>query len=274
MSRRMRSYYYAVLGAAGGLIGWQVSNVLGLSFSINIYLSDAIIGALIGLCIGLPLGSVEGIVSRSPLRAMRAGIFGGLQGLVAGAVGLPLGEWIFQAVGAGVFGRALGWGLFGLLIGLAEGVTGGTQMWKGALGGAAGGALGDDLASGKVVGLVILGASIGALIALIVVLLSRAWLEITSGKLKGTTFFLDKFMSSDGPSAILGSNSLKAEIALPDPDIDPQHAMLIGAGTHFNIKDMSLNGTFLDNRKIELARLVDGQSIRIGNTTMVYRERR
>jgi hypothetical protein len=285
MSRRMRIYYYAVFGAIGGLIGWQVSNVLGLSFSRSIYLSDLVTGALLGLCLGLPLGAAEGLITMNPLRALRSGAFGGLAGLVAGAIGLPIGEAVFQIIGAGVFGRAIGWGIFGALVGLAETVTGRSQMWKGALGGALGGVIGgafleifkaggDDLTAGKGTGLILLGALIGALIALIVVILSRAWLEVTSGKLKGTSFILDKFLHEGGPTAIIGSSPLKSEIALPDPDIDPQHAMLTGAGAHFSLKDMSLSGTFVDNRKIERMQLADGNSIRMGNTSMVYHERR
>lgn len=285
MSRSMRSYYYAVFGAIGGLVGWQMSNLLGLSFSHNIYLSDVVVGALLGLCLGVPLGAAEGLVTLSPLRALRAGMYAGLVGLFAGAVGLPLGEAAFQVVGAGGIGRAIGWGFFGLSLGLAESVTGGTQMWKGALGGALGGAIGgaflesiklwgEDLTSGKAAGLVLLGAFIGALIAMIVILLSRAWLEVTSGKLKGTTFILDKFLSAGGPSAIIGSSPLKSEIALPDPDIDPQHAMLIGAGSHFTLKDMSMGGSFINGRRIEQEQLVNGHSLRMGNTAMVYRERR
>jgi hypothetical protein len=256
-----------------------------LSFSDNIYLSDAISGGVIGLCLGLPLGVAEGLISRNVLRALRGAFFAGLVGLVAGVVGLPLGELVFHLAGAGVLGRALGWGLFGLMIGLAEGITGGTQIWKGALGGGLGGAFGgvmletaslwsENLSSGKGLGLGLLGASIGALIALIVVLLSRAWLQVTSGKLKGTTFILDKFMGQNSPSAIVGSNALKSEIVLPDPDIDPQHALLVGAGSHFTIKDMSMGGTFVNKRKIEQTRLSDRQSIRMGNTSMTYRERR
>ncbi len=285
MSRRMRTYYYAVLGAIGGLVGWQLSNVLGLSFSQSIYLSDAIAGALLGLCLGVPLGAAEGLITLSPLRALRAGLFGGLAGLLGGAIGLPLGEIAFQIVGAGVIGRAIGWGIFGTLLGLAEGVTGGSQMWKGALGGALGGVIGgalletvklwgEDMTSGKATGLVLMGAFIGALIALIAVLLSRAWLEVTSGKLKGTSFILDKFLPEGGPTAIIGSSPLKSEISLPDPDIDPQHAILTGAGSHFMLKDMSMGGTYLNNRKIELAQLADGHSIRMGNTSMVYHARR
>ncbi|HLE26682.1 MAG TPA: FHA domain-containing protein [Anaerolineales bacterium] len=285
MSRRMRAYYYALLGAIGGLIAWQVSDQLGLSFTPNLYLNEVLVGALIGLSVGLLIGATEGVVTLNPVRAVRASLFSGPLGLAAGAIGLPLGEWIFQLAGAEVIGRALGWGVFGLLIGVAEGLTGKTQMWKGALGGVLGGVLGgallegarrwlNDPLLGKAAGLVLLGASVGAFIALITVLLSKAWLEVTSGKLKGAEFILDKFISPNGPAAIIGSDALKADIALPDPDIAPQHALLTGAGTHFNLKDMSLAGTYVNNRKIEMTALADRQTIRLGNTELVYHEKR
>jgi len=285
MSRRMRTYFYAVLGAIGGLIGWQVSDMLGLSFASSLYMSEAVVGALVGLCIGVFIGITEGLMTRNIVQAIKAGVISGLLGLVAGAIGLPLSELLFQSVGAGYFGRALGWGIFGLLIGLAEGVVGKSQVWKGMLGGLIGGALGGVLLEavhnllkdpliGKASGLVLLGASVGAFISLIVVLLSRAWLEVTSGKLKGTEFILDKFLHAGGPAIAIGSSALKSEIVLPDPDIAPQHAMLTGDGKQFSVKDMSLSGTFINNKKIELARLVNGQKIRMGNTEMVYHEKR
>ena len=285
MSRRMRTYFYAVLGAIGGLIGWQVSDMLGLSFTSSLYMSEAVVGALVGLCIGLFIGITEGLMTRNIVQALKAGVFSGLLGLVAGSIGLPLSEFLFQSAGAGYFGRALGWGVFGLLIGLAEGVVGKSQVWKGMLGGLIGGALGGVLLEvvhnllkdpliGKASGLVLLGASVGAFISLIIVLLSRAWLEVTSGKLKGTEFILDKFLHAGGPAIAIGSSALKSEIVLPDPDIAPQHAMLTGDGKQFSVKDMSLSGTFINNKKIELARLVNGQKIRMGNTEMVYHEKR
>ena len=285
MNRRMRTYYYALLGAIGGLVGWQVSDLLGLSFVSNLYLSEALVGALIGLSVGLFIGLTEGALTRNPIQALKSGVFSGLLGVGAGAIGLPLSEFLFQSVGAGVVGRALGWGVFGLLIGLAEGMVGRTQAWKGMLGGFIGGALGGvllesvhnwlkDPLTGKAAGLVLLGACVGAFISLIAVLLSRAWLEVKSGKLKGTEFMLDKFMNKGFPSVAIGSSPLKSEIVLPDPDIAPQHAMLSGDGMSFNLKDMSLSGTYINNRKIERVQLANGQRIRMGNTEMVYHERR
>ena len=112
----------------------------------------------------------------------------------------------------------------------------------------------------KAVGLTILGASIGVFIALIALLLSRAWLEVASGKMKGSEFILDKFVKKNGPSAYLGSSPLKSDIVLPDPDIDPQHALLKGADSHFTLKDLSLSGTWINGKKIELAQLRANQN--------------
>lgn len=285
MNRNMRTYFYAILGAIGGLIGWQISGLLGLSFVGNLLVGEMIVGALVGFSIGLFIGVTEGLIARNPVQAGRAGLIGGLLGLVAGAIGLPLSEMIFQMVGAGIFGRALGWGVFGTLLGLAQGIIGQAQIWKGAVGGFIGGAVGGILLewaqrslqnpmAGKAAGLVLLGASVGLFISLIVVLLSRAWLEVKSGKLKGTEFILDKFMAKGFPSIAIGSSPLKSEIVLPDPDIAPQHAMLQGDGMHFSLKDMSMAGTYIENRKVERVQLVNGQRIRMGNTELVYHEKR
>lgn len=286
MSRRMRIYYYALLGALGGLIGWQVSDLLGLSFTSNLYINVVVVGALVGACVGLFIGLTEGAITRNPVQAVKSGLFAALIGAIGGAIALPLSEYLFQAVGAGIMGRALGWAVFGALIGLAEGITGSSGPWKGLIGGALGGAIGGallelvgqqfggDLVTGKAVGLVLLGAAIGAFISSVAAALSRAWLEVTSGKLKGTEFILDKFMAKGFPSIAIGSSALKSEIVLPDPDIAPQHAMLTGDGNSFSLQDRSLSGTFVNNRKIERISLSNGQRIRMGNTDMVYHEKR
>ncbi len=285
MSRVMRLYYYGVLGAIGGVLGWQISNMMGLSFTKSVYISEIVVGALIGLCIGALIGLGEGLLTRNPFQALRAALFSGALGLIGGAVGLPIAEFLFQVLGGQAFGRALGWGIFGLLIGLAAGSNSGSQMWKGALGGFIGGMLGSllldgarswlqDPLLGKAAGLLLMGTSVGVFIAMIVFLLSKAWLEVETGKLKGAEFILDKFIKQNGPSAFIGSDALKSDIVLPDPDIDPQHAMLKGADTHLNIKDMSLSGTFINNRKIEQTRLKNNQKIRIGNTQLIYHEKR
>ncbi len=285
MTRLMRLYYYGVSGAIGGLLAWQLSNMIGLSFTPIIYLTEMIVGALIGLCIGVSIGLVEGMLRQNLVYSLRSvAIFAGL-GAAGGAIGLPLAEGVFQLTGGLIWGRLIGWAVFGMLIGVAAGAMSGAQIWKGGLGGLLGGFLGGVFLSalqgwlsnqllGKAFGLILLGASVGVFIALIVYMLSKAWIEVKSGKLKGMEFILDKFMKQNSPSAFIGSDALKAEIVLPDPDIAPQHAMLKGFETHFTIKDMSMNGTFLNNKKVEVARLSDHQVIRLGNTEMVYYEKR
>jgi len=285
MSRMMRLYYYAILGAMGGLIGWQSSNIVGLSFWSNLYLSEIAVGGLIGLSIGALIGLSEGLFSRNPIQILKSGLFSGGLGLLGGAIGLPIAEFLFQTLGGDPWTRAVGWAVFGLLIGGAFGITGGNEAWKPALGGGLGGLLGGSLLEsvktlfanpliGKAIGLTLLGASIGIFIALIVLLLSRAWLEVTNGKMKGSEFILDKFIKKNGPSAYLGSSPLKSDIVLPDPDIDPQHALLKGEDSHFNLKDLSLSGTFINGQKIEQTQLRKNQTIKIGNTELVYRERK
>ena len=285
MSRTMRLYYYAVLGAMGGLIGWQASNAIGLSFWSSLYLSEIVVGGLIGLSIGALIGFSEGLNSRNFLQILKSSLFSGGLGLIGGAIGLPIAEGLFLFLGGGILGRTIGWAVFGLLIGAAFAFTSGNEAWKPALGGAIGGLLGGfvlesirglfpDPLYGKAIGLTAMGASIGIFIALIVLLLSRAWLEVISGKMEGSEFILDKFIKQNGPSAFIGSSPLKSDIVLPDPDIDPQHALLKGEDSHFNIKDLSLSGTFINGKKIELAQLRKNQTLRIGNTELVYHERK
>jgi hypothetical protein len=40
----MRTYYYAVVGAIGGLIAWRISDLLGLSFTGSLTVNEIIIG--------------------------------------------------------------------------------------------------------------------------------------------------------------------------------------------------------------------------------------
>lgn len=220
MSRFMRFYTYGLLGAIGGLIGWQISNILGLSFTDNLFLSEAIVGALIGGVIGFLIGFGEGFAAQSFLFGLRKSLLSALLGAVGGAIGLPIAEGVFLFIGGQVWSRPIGWAIFGLLTGLATGITGGAQLWKGGLGGLIGGILGGVLLEtaramfadplvGKAAGLILLGLSVSVFIALIVFMLSRAWLEVTKGKMKGMEFILDKFLPKEAPPPSLAAAPLK-----------------------------------------------------------------
>src|SRR3990170_8421041 len=78
MNRSMRIYYYTVLGALGGLAGWQISNLLGLSFTGTFYMNVAIVGALVGLMVGLFIGITEGMLTRNWIQALKSGLFSAL----------------------------------------------------------------------------------------------------------------------------------------------------------------------------------------------------
>ena len=96
MTRMMRLYYYGVAGAIGGLIAWQLSNLIGLSFTPILYLNEMIVGAVIGLCIGVSIGLVEGVLRQNLVYSLRSvAVFAGL-GAAGGAIGLPLAEGLFQ----------------------------------------------------------------------------------------------------------------------------------------------------------------------------------
>jgi len=285
MSRLTRFYTYGLLGAIGGLFGWQISNILGLSFTDNLILSEVIVGAILGGVIGFMIGFGEGIATQSFLFGLKKSLLSALLGAVGGAIGLPIAEGVFLFIGGQVWSRPIGWAIFGLLTGLATGITGGAQLWKGGLGGLIGGALGGvlleaartlfaDPLMGKAAGLILLGLSVGVFIALIVFVLSRVWFEVTNGKMRGMEFILDKFLAKEAPSAAIGSSPLKSDIVLTDPDIAPQHAILKGEGAYFTLKDISMQGTYIDNKKIEIQRLRPNQRIKIGNTEMIYHEKR
>lgn len=285
MSRFMRFYTYGILGAIGGLFAWQVSNILGLSFTSNLFLSEALVGALMGLLIGFFIGLAEGVVGQNLWFGLRKSMLSALLGALGGAIALPLAEGVFLFAGGTTWTRPIGWAIFGLLTGLATGITGGAQMWKGGLGGLIGGALGgallevarlafNDTLMGKGAGLIMLGAAVGIFIALIVFMLSRVWFEVVSGKLKGMEFILDKFLPQGGPTAYIGSSPMKSDIVLVDPDISAQHAILKGHGTYFTVKDISMGGTYINGRKIEESRLSNGNRLRMGKTEFVYHEKR
>ena len=143
MSRAMRIYYFAILGAIGGLLAWQASNYLGLSFFGNLYIKRAgswSADRFPDRRVHRTFGWIDD--QATIIRCGSPGLPAALLGMAGGAIGLPVAEAVFQLTGGMLFSRMIGWGIFGLAIGFAGGIKGGSQAWKSALGGLLGGALG------------------------------------------------------------------------------------------------------------------------------------
>ncbi|OGQ92930.1 MAG: hypothetical protein A2284_00675 [Deltaproteobacteria bacterium RIFOXYA12_FULL_61_11] len=63
------------------------------------------------------------------------------------------------------------------------------------------------------------------------------------------------------------------DFILDDESISRLHAMVFHTGEYVGIIDLaSTNGTIVDGAKIEVARLAEGSTIRLGGTSMVFNE--
>ena len=71
MNRRMRTYYYAVLGAHRRFDRLAVKRLAWLILRDQSYtLSEAIVGGLVGLVIGLFIGLAEGLLTQNFVQAL------------------------------------------------------------------------------------------------------------------------------------------------------------------------------------------------------------
>ncbi len=279
-------YFNAVLGGLGGLLGWAAVMKLGDVVSLqemNLYLRDAIMGLVLGICIGFAIGGTDGlVVTRSMRRFLWGACVGAGLGAVGGLIGLPLGEWIFNLAGGGIWPRSIGWALFGMFVGASDGFA---QMMPskiryGIFGGLLGGLIGGStyealvpilgLAWGSAIGLILLGACIGALVGLVESLLRTAWLWFAMGRLEGQTRTLDS-----RKTMTLG-RSPRCSIILPEDDtIAPFHAEIAFQGKDFLVRPRE--GSVIVSRggkeeQINLPYVLQpGDRIFLGKSRMVFR---
>ena len=183
----------------------------------------------------------------------------------------------------GVVARILGWVVFGGLMGVAQGLTrrSAQALRNAAMGGAIGGGLGavgfiaiaefagkvglsDTLA--RLLGMGIRGAAIG----ICMVIVERAFsavLAIQSGKYEGREIILDKALIR------MGRNDSLDVFLGADPQVAAHHANVRREASGFFIEGVdavvSVNGT-----STKSCPLADGDMIQIGNTRMVFRNRR
>jgi len=93
-----------------------------------------------------------------------------------------------------------------------------------------------------------------------------AWLVIRAGSRSGKEFRL-------GEQTTIGRDALVCDFVLDDESASAQHARIKEERGQWVLYDLaSTNGTFLNGQKIQRAPLTDGDVIRIGLTTMVFKE--
>jgi hypothetical protein len=89
----------------------------------------------------------------------------------------------------------------------------------------------------------------------------------SGGGRAGETFF------PAGERTLIG-RSPDCDVFLDDVTVSRRHAVLVDRGGTFMIEDEgSLNGTFLNRRRIESAQLSDGDEVQIGKYRMTFLQR-
>jgi FHA domain len=262
MQKKIKTYYYFLLGSFGGVTGWfilsffpeinNISNEILVVFSVR--------GLILGGIIGLSLAAYEGISNSSTIRFLRYGFIGLIVGSIGGAIALPLAQFLYNlfisSVGSNskpdplyVFGFGLFcWLIFGGVIGFIEGWGKGSQLRYGFFGGAIGGLVGgliyeiarfsggfaneaqftlDDYVI-QAMSFLLLGGIIGAALSLITNLFTSAEIKILTGDFAGDTRNISKFvMPNSQQSGSIGSNSAYDHVFIKkDPYIIGQHAIL------------------------------------------------
>ena len=232
MSLNLKTFYSALVGAWGALLGWAALDLL-LGLEMEEALLDALVnGLLVGGGIGLLVGALEGAMEAKLRPLLKGAALGLVLGLLGGAAGLVLGELSFQLLGENAVGRVLGWTLFGLGVGMSEGVAHRStrRLLHGSLGGLLGGLLGgvaftaarqllERPTTGRAWGYTLLGGLVGLFIGLVPALLKSAWLKVvSSGRDEGRERIVEKGVTTIGSSDV-------CDLGLyGDPSILPVHA--------------------------------------------------
>lgn len=74
-------------------------------------------------------------------------------------------------------------------------------------------------------------------------------------------------------SNVVGRDGRKSQVLVDDPSVSSEHAKIRWENGVFVIYDLaSTNGTFVNNRRIEKQRLMDGDSVRLGRMEFVFKQ--
>ena len=74
----------------------------------------------------------------------------------------------------------------------------------------------------------------------------------------------------DSDRALAGRHP-EADVFLDDVTVSRRHAEFLRDGTHFSVRDLgSLNGTYVDGKLVDAARLTDGAHVQIGKFRLTF----
>ena len=91
-----------------------------------------------------------------------------------------------------------------------------------------------------------------------------ALLIVRRGPNSGARFLLDTTVSTVGRHP-------NADIFLDDVTVSRRHAEFLRSGRTFQVKDLgSLNGTYFDGERIDLAVLTDGSEVQVGKFRLTF----
>ncbi|MGH2828989.1 MAG: FHA domain-containing protein [Actinomycetota bacterium] len=92
----------------------------------------------------------------------------------------------------------------------------------------------------------------------------QALLLVKRGMSAGSTFLLDKDVTSAGRSP-------SSDIFLDDVTVSRRHAEILRDGHRFVVKDAgSLNGTYVNRERVDVAELSGGDELQIGKFKLVF----
>lgn len=91
-----------------------------------------------------------------------------------------------------------------------------------------------------------------------------ALLIVKRGASDGSRFLLDTDVT-------LAGRHPNADIFLDDVTVSRKHVQFVRVGTRFEVKDLaSLNGTYLNGSRIDLATLANGDEVQIGKFRLTF----
>lgn len=285
MSNRRATYYYALAGAIGGLIGWFLYT-WALDFLPHFLPHDRsaplVLVIVKGICLGAIIGAA--ICSRERLLTVdlhdgvKDGLMGALYGAVGGALSQAFAYLLFHPQGSNLFASLVAFILCGAVIGVSEGLKWrhSPRMIRGAVAGAIGGfcaallyePLGQYVSStwGQALAWMLLGASLGTGISLVAILANTAILRVLDDRKPRNLPLGNK-----GPEDVIGRNR-DLSISIPlDFVMKPRHAIIRNSNRDFFLKPEGDSEVLVNDLRLSREQqLRSGDVIKIAQTTFRF----